>query len=110
MRRVQWQANSRNKASVRAAERIGFVNEGMHRWFRVLPEGKVGTVEEDQRREKARQEHKEQELDGVVEGMPNVSRDGRKFGPGRHTVCLAICWDDWIDGVKEKVTTMMGRA
>ncbi|KAF7986826.1 hypothetical protein HWV62_12520 [Athelia sp. TMB] len=44
LRRVQWQAHSENKASVRAAERLGFRVEALIRWDRVLRDDKLGKV------------------------------------------------------------------
>ncbi|KAM7196212.1 hypothetical protein V8F33_006324 [Rhypophila sp. PSN 637] len=40
LRRVQWQANASNQASVNAALRLGFKLEGIMRWAAVLPWGK----------------------------------------------------------------------
>ena len=48
------------------------------RWHRILPEGKDGE---------------------------QVDADGR--GPGRDTAMLSICWDDWRDGVREKVQALV---
>jgi RimJ/RimL family protein N-acetyltransferase len=79
-RRVQWTANLMNLASVKVAERMGFVREGTLRWSWVLPEGKEG--------KKSR------------EGDP-VS------GLGRDSVLLAVCWDDWEGGVREHVDKLI---
>ncbi|TDL20442.1 acyl-CoA N-acyltransferase [Rickenella mellea] len=87
LRRVQWQANAENKASIRAAERMGFEMEGIQRWQRILPHGKFG------------KEVIGREGEGCQEGLR---------GPGRDTAMLSMCWDDWIDE-KEKVCRMMAR-
>ncbi|KAM7218417.1 putative GNAT family acetyltransferase [Rhypophila decipiens] len=42
LRRVQWQTNASNQASVNAALRLGFELEGIMRWAAVLPWGKEG--------------------------------------------------------------------
>lgn len=78
LRRVQWQANEANLPSVGAAKRLGFHFEGILRWHRVLPPGKVG---------------------------PATREDGR--GAGRHTAILSICFDDWEGGVKEALQEKM---
>ena len=67
LRRVEWRTSVRNEGSARLAKRMGFQQEGILRWLLVLPAGKIG-------------EHrtgKEEEL------------------PGRHTIILSVCWDDW---------------
>lgn len=86
MRRVQWQAHVQNAASVRVSERMGFRYEGVKRWDRVIPAsvGKPNTAERFPR-----------------EG------DSRKEDWGRHTALLALCWDDWEDGAREKVQGLM---
>ncbi|KAF8582949.1 acyl-CoA N-acyltransferase [Ramaria rubella] len=79
LRRVQWQANSNNIRSIRAAEKMGFVKEGIIRWQRVLPSHKEG----------------------------KHTREGDPIqGPGRDTALLAICHDDW-NTVREKVDILM---
>jgi len=83
LRRVQWQANSLNTASIRAAERMGFKHEAVLRWDRVLREG----------REK-----------GKVGNGREVSDD-----IGRDTIMLSLCWDDWEGGGREKVLGVMER-
>lgn len=82
LRRVQWQANASNTASVNAAKRLGFHWEGIIRWQQVLPEGKIGN-----------------------EG-PRAGLNGKEWGPGRHTAMLSMCWDDWVGGGKEHVDAL----
>lgn len=86
LRRVQWQANAQNEASVKTALRMGFQHEGVKRWERVIPASiwKPNTVEKLPR-----------------EGDP------RRTDPGRHTVVLGLCWDEWEDGTREKVRELM---
>jgi len=85
LRRVVWQANPLNTASVRHAERMGFKLEGVFRWQRALPPWKkeVGRIPR--------------------EGDP------RRDWVGRDTTQLALCWDDWEDGGREKVNLVMQR-
>lgn len=84
LRRVAWQANPFNVPSVRAAERMGFIAEGVQRWTWILPAGREG-------------------------GKPPV--DGKRgSGQGRDSIFLAICWDDWENGGREHVAKMMNRA
>ena len=85
LRRVEWYANASNKASVRLAERMGFVFEGVARWERALPTGKEGN------------------------GLARRQGDPRADCPGRDTARLALCWDEWEDGVKDKVSQIMQR-
>lgn len=86
LRRVQWQANAQNEASIKTALRMCFRHEGVKRWERVVPAaiGKVNTVEKLPR-----------------EGDP------RRSDPGRHTAVLSLCWDDWEDGAQERVRELM---
>ncbi|EIW74191.1 acyl-CoA N-acyltransferase [Coniophora puteana RWD-64-598 SS2] len=83
LRRVQWQAHTENAASIRLAERMGFVREGTLRWDRVLRDDKVV-------------------------GMKSREGDPHERKVGRHSAMLAICWDDW-EREKERVLTMMDR-
>ncbi|KIJ66374.1 hypothetical protein HYDPIDRAFT_174488 [Hydnomerulius pinastri MD-312] len=86
LRRVQWQACDKNIASVRAAENLGFKFESMLKWDRVMPGDRTGLDELKLR-----------------EGDP---RPGTKR---RDTAMLAVCWDDWEEGVREKVLRRMDR-
>jgi len=86
LRRVQWQANVQNEASIKVALRMGFQHEGVKRWERIVPAsvGKPNTVERLPR-----------------EGDP------RRKDLGRHTAVLGLCWDDWEDGTREEVGGLM---
>lgn len=86
LRRVQWQANCRNGASVSAAKKMGFTLEGTIRWHRVLPKEKLDI--------------------GVGELF---IRDGSEEDPGRHTSILSMSWDDWEGGLRESVSNRMVR-
>lgn len=85
LRRVVWTANNANKASVRAAERMGFRIESVLRWDRVIPIGKEGN------------------------GVTPRQGDPKGENPGRDTAVLSLCWDDWEAGVREKVAEIMNR-
>ncbi|KAG6845001.1 hypothetical protein H0H87_001773 [Tephrocybe sp. NHM501043] len=80
-RRVAWTANPLNQASVRAAERVGFRQEGTLRWTWCLPSGIKG-------------------------GMAGEERGNAL---GRDSVMLALCWDDWENGGKEHVKNLIQR-
>lgn len=88
LRRVQWDCATENKASMRAAERIGFVEEGVVRWQHV---------------------HR----DGIVRGKVGNGREipggGSEGDLGRDTVIYGLCWDDWEGGGREKVQASMNR-
>ncbi|KAK7462309.1 hypothetical protein VKT23_007910 [Stygiomarasmius scandens] len=87
LRRVQWQANKLNAPSLGLAQRLGFKMEGILRWARVLPPlMAVGT-----------------------NGSPERKGDPRPGHKARDTAILAICWDDWEDGGREKVDAEMAR-
>jgi RimJ/RimL family protein N-acetyltransferase len=85
LRRVVWQANALNNASVDLAKRMGFKLEGVLRWERGLPPGKEETG--------------------------RISREGdpRRDYVGRDTTLLAFCWDDWEEGGRDKVKLIMQR-
>ncbi|KAJ8610943.1 hypothetical protein MRB53_038247 [Persea americana] len=78
LRRVTWEASQENEASIRIAKRMGFVYEGTLRWHGVLAASKVGTK------------------DARNGGMALLEASQKTFAPGRHTVLLSVCWDDWI--------------
>ena len=85
LQRAQWQCHADNAPSRRAAERLGFQFEGILRWNRVVAGGHPGP-----------------KLDGI----------GRMYGTERsrrHSCILSICWDDWENGGKEKVQSLIAR-
>jgi RimJ/RimL family protein N-acetyltransferase len=88
LRRVQWQTNSGNSASARTAERMGFKMEGILRWDRVYYDGKTK---------------------GKVSNGREMPRWGNQDDLGRDTLLLSLCWDDWEQGGREKVQTIMER-
>lgn len=77
-----------NSRSIKLAERLGMKLEAVLRWDRVLPASRI---------EFARKEAL------LREGDPRGNK------PGRDTARLAICWDDWCQGGKEKVEQVMQR-
>ncbi|KAH9484923.1 hypothetical protein JR316_0001825 [Psilocybe cubensis] len=81
-RRVVWCASPANEASIAAAEKMQFVKEGVTRWLWILPEGKEGG----------------RPVDGT-----------RGAGPGRDSVVLSLCWDDWEAHARDEVTKRMER-
>ena len=84
LRRVWWTAHPSNAPSLRAARRVGMRVEGTQRWAWVLPARKEGNGIE------------------VPEG-----RDAAAGRPGRDSVVLAVCWDDWENGGSELVRGLM---
>ena len=86
LRRVQWQANAQNAASIKASQRMGFRWEGVKRWDRVMPASEV--------------------KQNTVEKLPREG-DSRRADFGRHSALLAVCWDDWEDGTREKIRELM---
>ncbi|KAK2759068.1 hypothetical protein FQN54_003167 [Arachnomyces sp. PD_36] len=89
LRRVIWKADTVNPASVRAASRMGFRQEGVLRWERVAPDAEA--------RGKA----------GNKQGAPPY---GNQKDLGRDVVLLSMCWDDWLlEGKREFVRDMMER-
>ncbi|KAG7440101.1 uncharacterized protein BT62DRAFT_938298 [Guyanagaster necrorhizus] len=89
LRRVVWQANAANTASVRTAKRMGFQQEGILRWHRAW------------RTSKARGGN------GISVRKGDPKEDG--FPLGRDTAILSICWDDWEGGVRAHVEATMAR-
>ncbi|THU89455.1 acyl-CoA N-acyltransferase [Dendrothele bispora CBS 962.96] len=87
LRRVQWQANTMNVNSIKLAERMGFQREATLRWAKVLPTEKaIGS-----------------------NGHPERRGDPRPGCPGRDSALLAVYWDDWENGLQEKVDQVMAR-
>ncbi|KAH7884751.1 acyl-CoA N-acyltransferase [Phlebopus sp. FC_14] len=83
MRRVHWYAHPDNEPSLRLAARMGLKREATLRWTWVLPA------------------HKKLGL---------TPREGDlRSGPGRHTAVMAITWEDWEEGGKAQVDSVMSR-
>ncbi|GJE99964.1 GNAT family N-acetyltransferase [Phanerochaete sordida] len=82
LRRMQWRCQEENIASVRAAERMGFQKEGVHRWHRVAP--------------------------AHVPGHAPRAGDPMPSCMGLHVLYLAICWDDWESGWAERTRRVLG--
>lgn len=78
LRRLQWRSHPDNIPSVKRAENMGFRREGVRRWDRLLAPGtKIGEY--------------------VPEGR--LKPESKSV----HVLYLAVCRDDWEDGVKEFV-------
>ncbi|KAJ3530990.1 hypothetical protein NMY22_g8340 [Coprinellus aureogranulatus] len=88
LRRVVWQANFLNEASIRLGQRMGFQKEGILRWDRVLPSWKDADV---------------------GNGKDERKGDPRAGCLGRDTVMMGLCWDDWENGGRERVDAEMAR-
>lgn len=88
LRRMQWLADPPNKASLAAARRMGFEQEGILRWNRVM-------------------------VDAGARGKGHNGREGPPYGKpsdrGRDTVYLSMCWDDWLGGKDKHVERLMLR-
>ena len=84
-RRVQWTTHTANERSRATAVRMGFKEEGILRWARVLPEG--------------------------AEGNATPLRDGDPMSarPGRDSFMLSVCADDWEKGGREHVQRLIDR-
>jgi RimJ/RimL family protein N-acetyltransferase len=83
LRRVSWGAYKDNVASTGTALRMGFRSEGIARWARMAAPGKVGETSRE------------------TDPMPDR--------PGWHTATFALCWDEWENGVRDKMEEVMGR-
>ncbi|KAK7679001.1 hypothetical protein QCA50_017945 [Cerrena zonata] len=87
LRRVKWHCHPKNLRSKGFAEKMGFHYEGILRWHCLLSEF------------------------FLRDGEPVWRKDdppGAK-NPGRHTVTLSVCWDDWESGVRENVQKQIDR-
>ncbi|KAG6907691.1 hypothetical protein DXG01_007794 [Tephrocybe rancida] len=78
-RRVACTTNPNNGASVRTAERMRFRREGTIRWSWCLPDGIAG----------------------------QEAGTGRGNALGRDSILFAVCWDDWENGIKEHIESLM---
>ncbi|TCD61887.1 hypothetical protein EIP91_007791 [Steccherinum ochraceum] len=85
LRRVQWYCHSENVKSATLAERLGMKREGILRWH---------AVTQPALREWGKITRKE-------DPFPDM--------PGRDTLCLSVCWDEWEAGGREKVQAVIDR-
>ncbi|KJA16041.1 hypothetical protein HYPSUDRAFT_47786 [Hypholoma sublateritium FD-334 SS-4] len=87
LRRVVWQAFEQNAPSVRLAQRMGFVPEGVMRWARVLQPSKTDA------------------------GNAIAVRDGDPQAKcaGANVAVLSLTWDDWELEWRDKVDGIMAR-
>lgn len=92
MRRVQWQANGSNRASITAAQRLGFELEGIMRYARTINDNKDCVSKLANERS---------------DGLPVVDATGTKIGVGRHSAMLAVCWDDWLEVKRNHVLSLL---
>ncbi|PCH42245.1 acyl-CoA N-acyltransferase [Wolfiporia cocos MD-104 SS10] len=88
-RRVIWTANPHNAASIGLARRVGFREEGILRWTWALPDVACMRAGGNEVRRR------------IIGDDGSVTE--RSEGWGRDSVLLAVCWDDWDDGVGERV-------
>lgn len=88
LRRMQWLADPPNKASLAAAQRMGFQLEGILRWNRVVPDA---------------------EARGKVHNGRERPEYGEEKDGGRDTAYLSLCWDDWINGKREVVDALLSK-
>ncbi|KAI9926183.1 hypothetical protein ASPWEDRAFT_185869 [Aspergillus wentii DTO 134E9] len=88
LRRMQWLADTPNTASLNAAKRMGFQQEGILRWNRAV-------------------------VDADARGKGHNGREPPAYGNqkdrGRDTVYLSLCWDDWVGGAREQIEQLMRR-
>lgn len=84
LRRVEWMTHSENKPSRKLAERMGLELEGIARWNRTVPEGKIGICAE------------------ALERRNGTNGELR----GRHTAIYSMVWDEW-EGKRSKVVDLM---
>lgn len=81
LRRVQWTANPANVKSINSAKRMGLKEEGVMRWYLTSPANR--------------------------EGEPSREGDPKQNLRGRGSTMLAMCWDDWENGWREKVQELV---
>ena len=84
-RRVQWMSHPDNQPSIALAKRMGFKEEGLLRWTRVVPQVAEGS------------------------GIPPRDGDPKSPNPGWHSALLSLCADDWENGGRELVRRLIDR-
>lgn len=136
LRRVEWRAYAGNEASVKAAVRMGFREEGIRRWYVALAEGKQPALAEGKAGKEPQpalaegkgKEGKQPQPGGCgdLEGKEPGGKEGKEgnqpmgYGepregdpmPGRKRVdsrVLAMCCDDWESGGRERVERLLAR-
>ncbi|CAI7609782.1 unnamed protein product [Penicillium pancosmium] len=88
LRRMQWLADPPNKASLSAAQRMGFQLEGILRWNKVVPDA---------------------DARGKIHNGRKKPSYGEEKDGGRDTAYLSLCWDDWLGGKREVVDELLCR-
>lgn len=88
LRRMQWLADPPNKASISAAQRMGFQLEGILRWNKVIHNA---------------------DARGKIHNGREKPPYGDQSDGGRDTAYLSLCWDDWLDGKRELVDGLLSR-
>lgn len=84
--RVQWRLDSRHEGSARVAERMGLRYEGTETWFRLIKDGVTrGKV-------------------GNGKSSPPGSEEGDVW---QDKTTYSMCWDDWLEGGREKTVAAM---
>lgn len=84
---MQWLADPPNKASLAAAQRMGFRLEGILRWNKVV--------------------HDADARGKIHNGRKRPSYGEQRYG-GRDTAYLSLCWDD-LGGKREVVDALLER-
>lgn len=84
LRRFQWQAHHRNGPSAAAAQRLGFLPEGITRAHRCVPQH-------------------------VVDGEAGRAGDGRELA-SRSSFVAALTWRDWLEsGARDRLNDLVAR-
>ncbi|KAH8105124.1 acyl-CoA N-acyltransferase [Cristinia sonorae] len=86
LRRLQWYCHPDNAKSARLAEKMGMRREGVLRWNAVI----------------------EPDPALVAHGRLPAKDDRYPDKPGRGTLVLAVCWDEW-EAAREKVQAIIDR-
>lgn len=87
LRRVVWLAFEQNERSMRLAQRMGFVPEGVMRWARVLHPSKTD----------------------AGNGIAMRDGDPQAKCAGANVAVLSLTWDDWELEWRDKVDAIMAR-
>lgn len=98
LRRCQWYTNSQHVKSQAAAQRLGFKHEGTLRAHRVLLPNKQGG-----RRKSV------SERDDACANTSAGRKGEREECPSRDTWVASVYWEEWENGVREHIDTLMAR-